>query len=53
MNRNTVVIFLKATKGKPQNRKSLKQQRLLKNDRKESFLDFYLVYKYVHLKIMR
>ena len=30
-----------------------KQQRILKNDKSESFLDFYLVYKYVYLKIMR
>ena len=50
---NTVVIFLKATKGKYQNRISLKQQRCLKNDKSESFLDFYLVYKYVYLKVMR
>ena len=49
----TVVIFLKATKGKSQNRVSPKQQRFLKNDKSESFLDFYLVYKYVYLKIMR
>ena len=49
----TVVILLKATKGKSQNRISLKQQRILKNDKNESFLDFYLVYKYVCLKIMR
>ena len=49
----TVVILLKATKGKSQNRISLKQQRVLKNDKSESFLDFYLVYKYVCLKIMR
>ena len=49
----TVVILLKATKGKSQNRISLKQQRILKNDKSESFLDFYLVYKYVCLKIMR
>ena len=49
----TVVIFLKATKGKSQNRISLKQQRFLRNDRSESFLDFCLVYKYVYLKIMR
>ena len=49
----TVVIFLKATKGKSQNRISLKQHRFLKNDKNESFLDFHLVYKYVFLKIMR
>ena len=49
----TVVILLKATNGKSQNRISLKQQRILKNDKSESFLDFYLVYKYVCLKIMR
>ena len=30
-----------------------KQQRILKNDKSESFSDFYLVYKYVCLKIMR
>ena len=48
---STVVILLKATKGKSQNRISLKQQRILKNDKSESFLDFYLIYKY--LKIMR
>ena len=35
-----VVIFLKATKGKSQNRISLKQQRFLRNDKSESFLDF-------------
>ena len=35
----TVVILLKATKGKSQNRISLKQQRILKNDKSESFLD--------------
>ena len=29
----TIVIFLKATKGKSQNRISLKQQRFLKNDK--------------------
>ena len=50
---NTVVILLKATKGKSQNRISLKQLWFLKNDKSESFLDFYLVYKYVCLKIMR
>ena len=44
-NLSTVVIFLKVTKGKSQNRISLKQQRFLKNDKSESFLDFYLVYK--------
>ena len=49
----TVVMFLKATKGKSQNRISLKQQQYLKNDKSESFLDFYLVYKYVYLKVMR
>ena len=49
----TVVILVKATKGKSQNRISLKQQRFLKNDKSESFLGFYLVYKYVRLKIMR
>ena len=49
----TVVIFLKATKGKSQNRISLKQQRFLKSDKGESFLDFYLVYKYVYLEVMR
>ena len=49
----TVVIFLKTTKGKSQNRISLKHQRFLKNDKSESFLDFYLVYKYVYLKVMR
>ena len=43
--RCTVVILLKATKGKSQNRISLKQRRILKNDKSESFLDFYLVYK--------
>ena len=47
----TEVIFLKAIKGKSQNRISLKQQRFLKNDKNESFLDFYLVYKYVCLKM--
>ena len=36
-------------KGKSQNRISLKQQRFLKNDKNESFLDFHLVYKYVCL----
>ena len=36
----TVVIFLKATKGKSQNRISLKQQQFLKNDKRESFLKF-------------
>ena len=41
----TVLIFLKATKSKSQNRISLKQQRFLKNVKSESFLDFYLVYK--------
>ena len=51
--KTTVVIFLKATKCKSQNRISLKQQRFLKNDKSESFLDFYLVYKYVYLKVMR
>ena len=50
---HTVVILLRATKGKSQNRISLKQQRILKNDKSESFLDFYLVCKYVCLKIMR
>ena len=50
---STVVILLKATKGKSQNQLSLKQQRFLKNDKSESFLDFHLVYKYVCLKIMR
>ena len=51
---STVVIFLKATKGKSQNRISLKRQRFLKIDKSESFLDFYLVYnKYVYLKVMR
>ena len=49
----TVVIFLKATKGKSQNRISLEQQRFLRNAKSESFLDFYLVYKYVYLKITR
>ena len=49
----TVVIFLKATKGKSQYRISLKQQQFLKNDKSERFLEFYLVFKYVHLKIMR
>ena len=44
-NLSTVVIFLKVTKSKSQNRISLKQQRFLKNDKSESFLDFYLVYK--------
>ena len=48
----TVVMILKATKGKSQI-EPLKQQRFLKNDRNESFLDFHLVYKYVYLKIMR
>ena len=47
LQRCTLVIFLKARKGKSQNRISLKQQRFLKNDKSESFLDFYLVYKYV------
>ena len=47
------MIFLKATTGKSQNRISLKQQRFLKNDKSESFLDFYLIYKYVYLKVMR
>ena len=37
---STAVIFLKTTKGKSQNRISLKQQRFLKNDKSESFLDF-------------
>ena len=50
---STLVILLKATKDKSQNRISLKQQRILKNDKSESFLNFYLVYKYVCLKIMR
>ena len=36
----TVVIFLKATKAKSQNRISLKQQLFLKNDKSESFSDF-------------
>ena len=49
---STVVIFLKATKGKSQNRISLKRQQFLKTDKSESFLDFYLVYKYVYLKVM-
>ena len=51
--RCTVVILLKATKGKSQNQISLKQQRILKIDKSECFLDFYLVYKYVCLKFMR
>ena len=50
--RCTVVIFLKATKGKSQNRISLKQQRFLKNDKSESLFDFYLVYKYAYF-VMR
>ena len=50
---STVLILSKATESKSQNRISLKQQRFLKNDKSESFLDFYLVYKYVCLKIMR
>ena len=50
---STVVIFLKATKGKDQNRISRKRLRFLKNDKSESFLDFYLVYKNVYLKVMR
>ena len=50
--RYTVVIFLEATKGKSQNRISLKRQRFLKTDKIESFLDFYIVYKYVYLKVM-
>ena len=50
---NTVVIFLKATEGKPQNRISLKPQRFLKTDKIESFINFYLVHKYVYLKVMR
>ena len=49
----TVVIFLKATKGKSQMRMSLKQHRYWKKDKSESFLDFHLVYKYVCLKNMR
>ena len=49
----TVVISLKAAEGKYQNRISLKQQRVLENDKNESFLDFYLGYKYVYLKVMR
>ena len=53
ISRTTVAIFLKATKGKSQNRISLKQQRFLKNDQSKRFLDFCLVYKYVCLKIMR
>ena len=40
---STLVIFLKATKDKSQNRISLKQQRFLKNDKSESFLDFVSV----------
>ena len=51
--KNTVVIFLKATKAKSQNRISQKQQQFSKNDKSESFLDFYLVYKYVYLKGLR
>ena len=35
--KTSVVILLKATKGKSQNRISLKQQRFLKNDKSESF----------------
>ena len=35
LTRSTVVILLKATKGKSQNRISLKQQRILKNDKSE------------------
>ena len=50
---STVVILLKATKSKSQNRISLKQQRILNYDKSESFLDFHLVYKYICLKIMR
>ena len=49
----TVVIIQKATKGKSQNRKSLKQQQFLKIYKSESFFDFYLLYKYVCLKVMR
>ena len=38
-----VVIFLKATKGKSENRISLKRQQILKkNDKDEKFLDFYI-----------
>ena len=51
--RTTVGIFLKATKDKSQNRICLRQQRFLKNDKSDSFLDFHLVYKYVGLKNMR
>ena len=39
------MTYLKATKGKSQNRISLKQQRFLKTDKSESSLGFYLVYK--------
>ena len=53
MRLGTVVIFLEATKDKSQNRISLKRQQFLKNDKSESFLDFYRVYKYVHLKVVR
>ena len=47
----TVVILLKATKSKSQNRISLKQQQFVKNDKNENFLDFILVYKYVFWRL--
>ena len=48
-----VVILIKATKVRSQNRICLKQQQFLKIDKSESFLGFYIVYKVVCLKIMR
>ena len=39
--------IIKSKKGKSPSRVSLKQRRFLKFDENESFLDFYLVYKYV------
>ena len=50
--KSTVVMLLKATKGKSQNRISLKRQRFFKSDKSKIFHDFYLVYKYACLKIM-
>ena len=35
------MILLKATKGKSQNRMSLKRQHLMKTDQNERFLDFF------------
>ena len=43
----------KSNKRKSQNRISLKQQRFLGIDKIETFLDFYLVYKYVYLEVRR